>query len=407
MKKGILFFFLFVFIHNIFAQTTGRAIANIKYKGKWGVMDDKGKWIIQPKYESLGIFYGDIIPAKIKGKWGAINTEEKWVVKPEYQQLYDFNEGIAIVIKSSGPPTIQAGEELHYGMVDTKGKEVIPLVFTQLDKFSDDGLALAQTKVGGEKKFGYIGRDGHWIIRPVFYDAYDFSCGRAVVSNNSMGLYYFINKKGQRAFEIPLNMNIRPRGVLANYADCMARVWEGKRPVFIDTSGKVILRLDPSVTAILGNFSEDRCPVEVGIKNGFVNGQGNIIIKPVYDYVSGFHGGIAVAAIDMKEEDGSTEKKGGKYGFINNAGEWIGKPEYEMAYAPEEGISIVSKNKKYGFVDSTGHIINTINYDQVRNFSCGYGAIKLKGKWGFINKKGKTIILPVYDEIKNFTNVNF
>ncbi len=406
MKKYLLSFLLVVIV-NLSAQPALKLAANAKQNGKWGILDEKGHWLIQPKYESLGLIYNGIVPAKTKGKWGVINMQGKWLVSPVYKQCYNFFEGLAIVVKSNGPATVEIPEILKYGMIDINGKEIIPLVFDNLSNFEANGLALAQTKVDDESRYGYIGKAGQWIILPAYYEAYPFRCGRAMVSENLMGHYYFINIKGEPAFETPRDMNLQPRGTLASYTQCMAHVWDGHQPVFIDTMGRTVLRPDPAVSAIHDDFSEGRCPVEVGLKNGFIDETGNIIIKPAYDYVGIFNGGMAIAAVDMVEQDGTTEKKGGKYGFINRSGEWVVKPNYIMAYSSSEGFGIVAKDKKYGFIDSTGKVLNSLDYEQVRSFSFGYGGVKVKGKWGFIDARGIAVIPNIYEEIRNFTKVDY
>ena len=47
-------------------------------------------------------------------------------------------------------------------------------------------------------------------------------------------------------------------------------------------------------------------------------------------------------------------KKDGKYGFINKEGEEVIKPVHHWAHDFSEGLARVEKNGRYGFIDKEG-----------------------------------------------------
>lgn len=410
MKKTILIHVFVIMSLIVAAQPSVKMVAPAKLDGKWGVIDNKGTWVIEAKYEDLGTFSQGLLPAKIKGKWGAINTSGKWVVKPDYSFVHTYNKGYAVVFKGMLNDNNLEGAGL-YGMVDMEGKEAIPVKYEFLGEFSTEWLARAMTTLAGEKLWGYLGKDGKWAIPQKFHEAYDFFCGRAAVSESSMGVYYFINPKGEEAFEIPEGMNIQPRGTLSSFQNNMTHVWDVNRPKFIDTSGNIIIKAADGIAAIEDDFSEDLCLVLCTVGNtekyGYMDKTGKLAIKAGFDWAGTFKGGIALAATGMEQVEGTTEKKGGFYGYINKAGEWVIKPEYTAAYGPSEGAALVFKDKKYGFLDRAGVPLTKIEYEQAKLFSNGYAAVKRYGKWGFIGTKGTIAVVPAYEDVKNFVKVKF
>ena len=68
-----------------------------------------------------------------------------------------------------------------------------------------------------------------------------------------------------------------------------------------------------------------------------------------YDKLFGFSDGIA------RVEKGETIVEGIKEGFIDKEGNEIVKPEYDNAHDFSEGLAAVVKDLKWGFIDKTGN----------------------------------------------------
>lgn len=66
-------------------------ITAFKDKGRWGLMDAKGKVIQEAFYQDLIFpFTHGMIPAKSNGKWGYINTKGEWVIQPQWGKVDIF-----------------------------------------------------------------------------------------------------------------------------------------------------------------------------------------------------------------------------------------------------------------------------------------------------------------------------
>ncbi|MBL8124778.1 MAG: WG repeat-containing protein [Pyrinomonadaceae bacterium] len=122
-------------------------------KGAAGFKKRDGTIILEPMFEAVGVFQGgrSIVKAK-KGKWGVIDKSGKFVLPPTYDDMVHFYEGLAAVKKDG-----------KYGFIDGNGRLVIPPKFDLAGSFS---YGLAAVMVDG--KIGYINKKGNFAIQPIF-----------------------------------------------------------------------------------------------------------------------------------------------------------------------------------------------------------------------------------------------
>jgi|GEM_PF-5272591 len=66
-------------------------VVAFKDKGRWGLMDSKGKVIQEAFYQDIIFpFTHGLIPAKSNNKWGYINTKGEWVIQPQWAKVDVF-----------------------------------------------------------------------------------------------------------------------------------------------------------------------------------------------------------------------------------------------------------------------------------------------------------------------------
>ena len=81
-------------------------------------------------------------------------------------------------------------------------------------------------------------------------------------------------------------------------------------------------------------------------KKGFINENGEEVIKTEFDYVDDFADN-GLALVGMSDKMNNT-----KYGFVNKNGEYIITPEFDAAYSfDENGLARVKVDGKFGFID--------------------------------------------------------
>lgn len=98
-------------------------------------------------------------------------------------------------------------------------------------------------------------------------------------------------------------------------------------------------------------------------KSGYIDGAGNIVIKPQFDSTDYFHEGLAAAKIN------------GKWGYINETGEWIITPQFESAGEFSEGLARVWTNDKSGYIDKKGNYLINPQFSIAGSFSEGLAGV--------------------------------
>lgn len=157
------------------AYSGAHAIAVMK--GKYGVIDRNGKFMIAPTFSNLGQVSSLIAFTKGKG-WGFMDLTGKEILKPQYEFAESFVDGQAIV------------EQLTLsGVIDQKGNFVIPCSFTSVNRLGDDMYL-----VSNGSKFGVYNKKGKLLI-PVEYQQIRMHNDSFLVLTNSDDLHYFYLKE--------------------------------------------------------------------------------------------------------------------------------------------------------------------------------------------------------------------
>jgi hypothetical protein len=58
-------------------------------RGLRGFFDNKGKWIVEPKFQDARKFENGYAQVKLNNKWGLIDTLGNWVIEPKYEVMKD------------------------------------------------------------------------------------------------------------------------------------------------------------------------------------------------------------------------------------------------------------------------------------------------------------------------------
>ncbi len=126
--------------------------APVKYRGKWGIINKKGEFVIGAKYGRIGRmgFEEGLCGVRIGGKWGFIDRNEKIVIKPQFWLVGHFSDGAA----SYAVNTNRSGHPVKYGYIDRSGKPFIQARLVLTMPFRN-GLAVA-LRTASEGRHPYI-----------------------------------------------------------------------------------------------------------------------------------------------------------------------------------------------------------------------------------------------------------
>ncbi|TYQ30105.1 WG repeat-containing protein [Pseudanabaena sp. UWO310] len=315
----------------------------IESNGKWGYINKFGEIKIRPIFAKAEEFKRNRAAVKIGDFWGFINPDGEIIIEPKFDEVLSFYSDFTKVrIK-------------HVWMyIDADGEHLIGLEkFRDIDNFSE-GLASASSINRENEGRGFIDQKGNVVIGFKFSETGSFQNGLTPVSVRERGFFYYnflfryfyINHNGKQAFPFD------SYEFLPDFSDGLAAVPDyffGKKSY------------------------------------GYINTNGQMVIKPQFDEAYSFSEGIATVRIDEQLY------------IIDKSGRIIAKsPSSEPVYF-SEGIAVARSNGKFGYIDRAGKMVINPIFDFAGNFYGGIAQVKIGSKLGYINTKGDYIWLQSSD----------
>lgn len=333
----------------------------LKLNDKWGFADMEGKDITQYKYEEIWSYDDTSFVAKYDGYYGVSDFQQNTLIPFKYDRIYykDSNESNPVSVVKSGEfyglynsrnqlvaeceydeffpdtsryVTLSKGESRDYkstrkGLIDAEtGKIMIPFDYLDMGEYSE-GLVAAKNLDGN---CGYLDLNGNLVVPFIYKQAGDFSEGLAAVYKQS----------GE----------------------------------FMNTVG-------------FGRVEKLKC--------GYIDKKGNVIIPFKFQQClsvsnSEFHDGLAVQGY------GRDNLFVQKYGYINKQGEWVVKPKYDEAAEFKNGVAEVVIQEKYGYINTKGDLIIPCNYDKYGGYFVNDSTIRMEkdGKPYYFNLQGQPVLEP-------------
>lgn len=280
-------------------------------------------------------------------RWGYADAGGAVRIPPAFEEAGPFRGPLALVKVPEGPFA------WHHAFVDREGQLVGPTRFAATTGFSDDRawcyFAETRTSVcidgtgqpafGGDffsgsafseglsvaapasdpTKWGYVDREGRWVIEPRFERAFAFAEGRAAVTVD--GETFLIDDGGARHGEA--------------FLSSLGLFSEGRMPAIAASD-------DPAAPMMLVAPGTMRSAYV-----GFLDRDGRWAIAPRFPRAGGFHEGRACATIKVGNDE--------LWGFLDPAGAWVVPPTFHWADRFEHGLAPVrTAEGLYGFLDRDG-----------------------------------------------------
>jgi hypothetical protein len=284
----------------------------VKLNGLWGFINQKGEYLIKPKYlkvtdfNSKGVakvFYTDDDPFKKENKIHTIINTKGIEILP-YGEYGDLGDGNLIAFKKGelwgymdfngiekiapkkgfgntfyegmcsvrGISTIKGASKI--GFMDSTGKLVIPYLYTEDEWGFHEGLAGVYNDEG---LGGYIDKSGNIKIPLKYEDINTFTDGLVEVAINDREI--LIDKFGKEY--IPLKKYDALYTSSSKLVRCQIGGYETGKFGFLDRLGDEIIA--PLYESGTKDFSENKCFVVRNGKGGFIDEKGNVIISFKYE----------------------------------------------------------------------------------------------------------------------------
>lgn len=307
----------------------------------------------------------DLFPVQKAGKWGYINAKGEMKINAEWEMAHDFSEGMARVQ--------QAGK---IGYINEKGELVIEAKFGKKSGNFSNGLCYAQEVESGN--IGFINKEGEQEMRFMYDEATDFSDGLAAVKNGDR--WGYIDEHGATILKFhytdahPMVNGVAVVQINGIYG------YIDKESVWLVPPAEDFIYASPVMNENIGAV------MLKGKGWGIFDNENNKLID--HQYRNGKHVPPILSEGLLNVRDQKTKK----YGYINKEGEWIIKPSYSEARHFSEGLAAVSNAEgKWGFIDAKGKLVIPYMAAQVENFSNGVCRIIDGDTMNYLNKEGKKI----------------
>jgi hypothetical protein len=298
--------------------------------GLCGAVNRDGSIAVEPRFDFVDKFHEDRAVVRLGGLYGYVDSNRKIVVEPQYAIAGRYHLGYA---------EVDVGGKS--ALIDLKGRQVLEPRFARAGAFVkdvfwvNDGVREYRGPPGGEEftalnprhgsgrtvyvrgKWGLIDATGGWIRTPEFSDIEPFDREQSDLMWARAGARWGL---------------IRPDGTwlveptferVGELVDDRAPVRLGGRIGYVDRTGRMVIapKFDDPVT--LEHFVEGMpAPAKLGRFFGLIDRAGEWVVAPTYDRIFPIHGGGG-ASVSRLEFKGFWAKLGTQHGILDQTGRVI------------------------------------------------------------------------------------
>lgn len=391
------------------------------------LMDTLGRKACGRDFEYIYEFREGLAMAKENGKYGFVNTRCEWVIQPVYNMALSFQNGWAEV---ATPARVR-------GLVDTKGNAVFPEEMQQGFDWTLTQSIIANKTYTITRKMGVTvvtDKKQNKILETPYQLRY-LSDNYFHVIDNSSGVekHGIMDKKGVLIVKPTSEFRIESVLYHNNVVIIKQQLPSNARQGLLSVTGKVLLPTEFAyIQPASGGFWIKRDYLRGA---AFFNKEGKqltefewepiSLITPYSEIIFNTSDQYTFAkrynALDLmlfnlngemmtdnsclqyvKREGRKFRAQNGKWGLIDEDGLFIVEPQYDYMDVFNEGIVAVKKNGKFGYLNKYGQLIVQTEYDSARFFTNGMGPLMKNGLWGFANTEGRLVIPLQYSSIGLF-----
>ncbi len=341
----------------------------------WGYIDTTGTLKVTPQYSFAKDFINQVGIVESEQKWGMVDSKGKQLLPCKYDELG--------FLENTGNKVLRVfKKEEKYGLIDTLGQLTVGVQYEEIGSFSEGRLAVKRNNM-----WGFVDSNGREIIDCRFDEVGTFSEGWVAVRLGSK--WGYVDRSGT----VELDFQFSKAGKFSNGLAPAKK--EGPHFGYIDKTGKWAIEpifpkaypFDQGVAKVEDNAGQF-------LRVGLIDLSGNYIQKPKFISLSNFdHHGLAVAEIG-----GSPAK----FALVNKSGQTITSLTFRSIEPFSEGLARVQYHDAWGFVDTTGKLVVEAKFFKASDFSEGKAAVWVNGNCGFIDHTGKYVVEPQFSKCMDY-----
>ncbi|WP_426984161.1 WG repeat-containing protein [Brevibacillus borstelensis] len=258
------------------------------------------------------------------------------------------------------PAPVKTAEGTKWGYIDRNGRFIISPRFDYAEDFQNNGLAVVQAN----NHSGLINQLGIFVVGPIYQSIAPFSEGRAAVVDDRG--FRVIDERGNMLTAMPYSYigTYKEGRAVFTKVDAQGRSHYG----YLDLSGTEII---PPVYMSANDFQDGRALVQV--REGefaLIDRSGKALHSYQHPYVGPPGDGLLAFS----------ETESGPKGYINESGEVVIPPQFSVALPFEAGRAIVNASRDfsenlYGLIDKTGAYVIKPEYNDINMLGAGRLAV--------------------------------
>jgi hypothetical protein len=389
----------------------------------YGLTDSPGHWVLPPKYLDIRPFEFGFAVVREGNKFGLVNSKGVIILPLIYDELTGFCNIIStyflypntrdistkVYPEPNQKPYYRARINSLVGVIDTAGKEIVPIRNYYLSDYLKNGISVLSSPEGK----GFLDLNGVRGIMPkefssVIYKDLFLNEGLYIVSKTVKTDKYLKIKYGvfNDSARMVVPCEYDSINFFAGFRDII-EVYKNGKTGYYRKDGK---KLFDAIYTVPRAMERKASPL---VSDGFtfafdgkywgvLKFDGTFMMDFKYDELIaipesyGYKADSLSPAWKIKEE--------GKWGILNKKKEWILPPTYTFIYdghwkiegEPDEYIFNVKMADHWGAISSTGMIEMPFIYDTVFAVLGGY-VFWSEAQTDFISLKTKVAELVIYD----------
>ena len=359
------------------AQFEASNLLPIKIKQKWGLIDENGNIVMEPKYDLIGNKFGmqrttvsrftsNYITVQSDNKIGLITFQGEEILAPLFDEVIDVFPDSVFTVKNDGKLLVvnEKGETLF----DGKYEEVIPIsAIRNFYIIREDG------------KYGLLKKGEGYIIQPEYL--------LLKIHKNRKPFLEFkteTSAKKEKYGIIDFENNI----VLPAEFDSIKMINENlyltKKEFFELRDNKNNIYISEKdkwseVNILSSSFLSFSSNIKNRTKIYSLKSKKFISVKTEFDEYTKFRSNFLLG------------KKDGKYGLIDTLGKIVIPPRYKQILHLEGDTLFKVQKFQWGVYNLNQGLVASIIYDVINSFQNQFAEVSVKGKSGLINRKGEEI----------------
>jgi hypothetical protein len=326
------------------------------YNDLYGIIDSKGKWLINPAYRSLYYINDSLIIARDKNDLcGIINAKSNIAIPFKYKDFNKINESHVLgVISKDG--------EINSEVIRLSDRKIIKtgLHYTRL--YSTE-LCNGTIYLATEKKNECALNGNFEPVCPcyerIFYESDKNSLIGTNFSQNGIVTesHYFDCKGNRRSFTIQGKSYNNFMSYNRISPDLEHVLISSDTGYFITSKGKVVENNGHWQSIEYSNSKDLFKTMKYGGKYGIINSEGETVLPCVFEYVGTFDKNSGLASYDLNDK---------QKGLLTNDGEFLFGTLYLETIELGFNLFRVKKNEKWGVVTRKGKVIVPVSYSNIR-----------------------------------------